>query len=159
MLEEVGNEIESFFENLLLTTNKGYLNINTRVKSQKSLKEKIIRNQYYQKYSTKEALFENVPDIIGIRLECRFTQDETDLYKFIKRSFGEKSELYEGFFHSNANEKILLSLVGKQPQEQKNGMKIYRIDGKYVDDGQVVNFELQIKSLVNIFWEIGRAHV
>lgn len=36
MLEEVGNEIEGFFENLLLTTNKGYLNINTRVKSQKA---------------------------------------------------------------------------------------------------------------------------
>ena len=152
MLEEVGSEIEGFFENLLLTTNKGYLNINTRVKSQKSLKEKIIRNQYYQKYDTKEVLFENVPDIIGIRLECRFIQDETDLYKFIKRSFGEKSETYEGFFYSNTNEKLLLSLAGKQPQEQKNGMKIYRIDGKYVDDGQVVNFELQIKSLVNIFW-------
>lgn len=152
MLEEIGSEIEAFFESILLTTNKGYLNINTRVKSQKSLKEKIIRNQYYQKYNTKETLFENVPDIIGIRLECRFIQDENDLYRFIKRSFGEKSESHEGFFYSNSNEKILLKLVDKQPQEQKNGMKIYRIDGKYTEDGRVVNFELQIKSLVNIFW-------
>lgn len=152
MLEEVGSEIEGFFEDLLLTTNKGYLNINTRVKAQKSLKEKIIRNQYYQKYDTKEILFENVPDIIGIRLECRFIQDETDLYKFIKRSFSEKSEVYEEFFYNPTHEKILLNLADKQPQEQKNGMKIYRIDGKYVDQEQVVNFELQVKSLVNIFW-------
>lgn len=152
MLEEVGSDIEGFFEDLLVRTNAGYLNINTRVKSQKSLKEKIIRNQYYQKYDTKEILFENVPDIIGIRLECRFIQDETDLYKFIKRSFGEKSEVYEGFFYNNTHEKILLNLADKQPQEQKNGMKIYRIDGKYVDEDQVINFELQVKSLVNIFW-------
>lgn len=94
--EKVRNYLENFFENLLLTTNKGYLNVNTRIKSSKSLKEKIIRNQYYQKYNTKEELFDNVPDIIGVRIECRFIQDEMDLYKFLRRSFNEKSEVYEG---------------------------------------------------------------
>ena len=152
IFEDIGEEIEVFFEDLLNTTNKGYLNINTRVKSKASLKEKIIRNQYYQKYNTKEALFENVPDIIGIRIECRFTQDEIELYKCIKKSFVDKSQEHEGYFYNNINPNILLKLAGKQPQEQKNGMKIYRIDGKYIGEGQSVNFELQIKSLVNIFW-------
>ena len=150
--EKVRNYLENFFENLLLTTNKGYLNVNTRIKSSKSLKEKIIRNQYYQKYNTKEELFDNVPDIIGVRIECRFIQDEMDLYKFLRRSFNEKSEVYEGLSSSPYSSKLYLNMADKQPQEQKNGMKIYRIDGRDVDEKCRVNFELQIKSLVNIFW-------
>lgn len=150
-LEKVAEEVEAYFEDILGETEKGYLNINTRVKSASSLKEKIIRNQYYQKYDTKELLFKNVPDIIGIRIECRFIQDETDLYKFMKRFFNEKSEEDNDLFFNRAKPHIMLKLSGRQPQEQKNGMKIYRIDGKYIGS-EVVNFEMQIKSLVNIFW-------
>lgn len=150
--EEASKEIENFFEEILSETEKGYLNINTRVKSSKSLKEKIIRNQYYQKYETKELLFKNVPDIIGVRIECRFIQDEADLYKYIKRFFNEKSEEDKELYFNSKKPNILLNLVGKQPQEQKNGMKIYRIDGKYREGEVEVNFEVQIKSLVNVFW-------
>ncbi|OON98107.1 MAG: hypothetical protein ATN36_01560 [Epulopiscium sp. Nele67-Bin005] len=46
----------------------------------------------------------------------------------------------------------MLELSSKQPKDQKNGIKIYRIDGKYLYGEQVINFEVQIKSLVNIFW-------
>lgn len=152
MLEEISKEIEDFFEEVLRGTEKGYLNINTRVKGFKSLKEKIIRNQYYQKYETKELLFQNVTDIIGVRIECRFIQDEADLYKYIKRFFNEKSEVNNEWYFNSKRPNILLSLAGKQPQEQKNGMKIYRIDGKYVENEIEVNFEVQIKSLVNVFW-------
>lgn len=151
-LGQAAEEIEGFFEGKLIEAEKGYLNINSRVKSSKSLKEKIIRNKYYQKYDTKEALFKNVPDIIGVRIECRFIQDEADLYKFIKRLFNEKSEVYENYSCSSKNRNLLLNLSDKQPQEQKNGMKIYRIDGKYLYGESSVNFELQIKSLVNVFW-------
>lgn len=151
-LIQIAEEIEIFFEELLMSAEKGYLNINSRVKSSKSLKEKIIRNQYYQKYNTKETLFKHLPDIIGVRIECRFIQDEMDLYKFIKRTFNEKSDEHSDFYYSSQNENIFLNLGMKQPQEQKNGMKIYRIDGKYIDGDEVVNFELQIKSLVNVFW-------
>ena len=80
MLEEISKEIEDFFEEILRGTEKGYLNINTRVKGSKSLKEKIIRNQYYQKYETKELLFQNVPDIIGVRIECRFSYKMKQTY-------------------------------------------------------------------------------
>lgn len=150
--EEASKEIENFFEEILSETEKGYLNINTRVKSSNSLKEKIIRNQYYQKYETKELLFKNVPDIIGVRIECRFIQDEADLYKYIKRFFNEKSEEEKELYFNSKKPNILLNLAGKQPQEQKNGMKIYRIDGKYREGEVEVNFEVQIKSLVNVFW-------
>ncbi|MBP3888817.1 MAG: hypothetical protein J6F30_14405 [Cellulosilyticum sp.] len=151
-LVQIAEEIEFFFEELLMSAEKGFLNINSRVKSSKSLKEKIIRNQYYQKYNTKEMLFKHLPDVIGVRIECRFIQDETDLYKFIKRTFNERSEQHSDFYRSSQNQNIFLNLGMKQPQEQKNGMKIFRIDGKYVDGNEQVNFELQIKSLVNVFW-------
>ncbi len=150
-LEVVSEELEEFFEDFLEETKRGYISIESRVKSAKSLKEKIIRNHYYQKYDTKEMLFENVPDIIGIRLGCKFIEDEADIYKAIKKYFTEKHEV-DGYFYSLKNPSVLLKLSGKQPQEQKNGMKIYRIDGKYITEAGDVNFEMQIKSLVNIFW-------
>lgn len=150
-LEEVSEELEEFFEDFLEETKRGYISIESRVKSSKSLKEKIIRNHYYQKYETKEMLFENVPDIIGIRLGCKFIEDEADIYKGLKKYFTEKCE-EEGYFYSLKNPCVVLDFNGKQPQEQKNGMKIYRIDGKYITQSGTVNFEMQIKSLVNIFW-------
>lgn len=151
-LEEVSEEIETYFEELLCATNKGYININSRVKSKKSLKEKIIRNDYYQKYDTKEKLFDNISDLIGIRLECKFVQDETEIYKFIKRHFNEKAEGFEDYYYNASEPNIIFNLGGKQPKEQKNGVKMYRIDGKYLGGQKNINFEIQIKSLVNIFW-------
>lgn len=37
-------------------------------------------------------------------------------------------------------------------KNKKNGFEIYRIDGVYEYNDQLFNFELQIKSLVNVFW-------
>lgn len=42
-LEIVSEEIEEFFEDFLEETKRGYISIESRVKSSKSLKEKIIR--------------------------------------------------------------------------------------------------------------------
>ena len=36
--------------------------------------------------------------------------------------------------------------------KQKNGFKLYRIDGYIISENHKFNFELQIKSMVNIFW-------
>ena len=47
---------------------------------------------------------------------------------------------------------IKLNLASKQPQKQKNGFDIYKIDGRYELGGYPVRFELQIKALVNSFW-------
>ena len=57
-----------------------------------------------------------------------------------------------GFYTNPLNSNIMLQLDEKQPQKQKNGFEIYKIDGKYCKDGTCINFELQIKSLVNVFW-------
>ena len=61
-------------------------------------------------------------------------------------------ELDNGFYRSELNSNIELKLSEKQPTFQKNGFEIYKVDGRYVvEGGYFVNFELQIKSLVNIF--------
>lgn len=151
-LDIASREIESFFEEMLEHNNEGYLNINSRVKSKHSLKEKILRYDYYTKYKTPEVLFDHLSDVIGIRLECRFIGDESSIYKLIRKYFNTPSNIYEGFSSPEGSPNIVLELASKQPKSQKNGMKMYRIDGKYLFDDMCINFEVQIKSLVNIFW-------
>ncbi|WP_051624119.1 GTP pyrophosphokinase [Clostridium akagii] len=147
--EKASNIICTYLRNIFLAKKDSFSNITSRVKSSNSLKEKILRNSYYKKYSVTE-LFENLSDTIGIRIECRFIEDEVDIYKSIKKLFNKISS--DDLYSSLGSESIKLNLSDKQPQEQKNGVKIYRIDGQYEENGQRVNFELQIKSLVNMFW-------
>lgn len=151
-LDIASREIEEYFESIFGGVNEGFLNINSRVKSKHSLKEKILRYDYYKKYETVEELYDNLSDLIGVRLECRFVEDETVIYKAVKQCFNTPHENYKGYFYNQSNPNLLLELASKQPKNQKNGIKIYRIDGKYIYNNQSINFELQIKSLVNIFW-------
>jgi ppGpp synthetase/RelA/SpoT-type nucleotidyltranferase len=151
-LDISSREIEEYFEKIIDGSSDGYLNINSRVKSKHSLKEKILRYDYYNKYHNCSCLFEDLSDLIGLRLECRFIEDEVAIYKFIKKYFNKLSKENAGFYYNSENPNILLELESKQPKDQKNGVKIYRIDGKYQYGSKIINFELQIKSLVNIFW-------
>lgn len=149
-LEIASNDLSIFFEKLIIEKNEGYLNVNSRVKTKESLKEKILRNNYYNQYKTPYEILSNLSDLIGIRLECRFVDDEANIYTIIRNYF---NKIYDdGLYYNTLTPNIRLDLRGKQPQKQKNGFKIYRIDGKYEVDNISVNFELQIKSLVNIFW-------
>lgn len=151
-LDIANKELENYFETMLEGANEGYLNINSRVKSKDSLKEKILRYDYFSKYKTVDQLFEHLSDLIGIRLECRFIGDEIAIYKLIKKYFNKPSEAYKGYYYHEDKPNVILELASKQPKSQKNGVKIYRIDGKYMYQEYVFNFEVQIKSLVNIFW-------
>ncbi len=145
-------EIEQYFSKIIAYSCDGYLNINSRVKSKDSLKEKILRHDYYNKFKTVDGLYENLSDLIGVRLECRFVEDERTIYKLLKAHFKNEHNIHMGYFYREDNPNILVELDSKQPKEQKNGLNMYRIDGKYLYQDQIINFELQIKSLINIFW-------
>ncbi|HGZ2730478.1 TPA: GTP pyrophosphokinase, partial [Clostridioides difficile] len=49
-LETISDEIEEYFENILDEKNQEYINVTSRIKSESSLREKIIRNRYLKKY-------------------------------------------------------------------------------------------------------------
>jgi ppGpp synthetase/RelA/SpoT-type nucleotidyltranferase len=149
-LEIATKNIEKSFKKILLDNEDRYFNINSRVKSASSLKEKIIRNNYYKKFLSPAELIYNLSDLIGIRIECRFIQDESIIYNILKEYFDKTDS--EGYYYNSNNENLKLKLEGQQPQKQKNGFKIFRIDGVYEYNNKAVNFELQIKSMVNMFW-------
>ena len=148
-LNRVAEELEKFFNDSFFIKDH-FLNVNYRVKSKESLREKILRYNFYVKYETPENLLQNLSDLIGFRIECRFIEDEKKIYNDVVKLFKTREE--DGYYSNPLNSAILLKLDDKQPQIQKNGFEIYKIDGKYKRDDIEVNFELQIKSLVNIFW-------
>ena len=150
ILNEISIELSAYFQEILILNNEGYMNVNSRVKGNESLKEKILRNGYYKKYNSPQRVIENLSDLMGVRIECRFMEDEKRVYKIFKKHFN-KTDV-DGYSYNELNNRIRIQLEGKQPQEQKNGFKIYKIDGVYLENGDKYNFELQIKSLVNTFW-------
>lgn len=125
--------------------------ISHRIKAEASLKEKILRRQYYKLYSSANEILDNMSDALGVLIECRFISDEGVLYDRLKACFicvtGDGLYCY----HSNFPE-VQLKLDAEQPQFQRNGNTIYRIDGRYRSEELTVVFELQIKSLMNKFW-------
>ena len=149
MLNKVAKELERFFNDSFFIKDH-FLNVNYRIKSSESLREKILRHNLYIKYETPENLIRNLSDLIGFRIECRFIEDEVKIYRDIVKLFKTKEE--DGYYSNPLNSNILLKLDEKQPQTQKNGFGIYKIDGKYKKNSTEVNFELQIMSLVNVFW-------
>ena len=148
-LHKVAGELEKFFNDSFFIKDH-FLNVNYRIKSEESLTEKILRHNFYMKYKTPENLVNNMSDLIGFRIECRFVEDEERIYNEIVELFEFQEE--DGYFSNPINSNIMLKLSDKQPQIQKNGFEIYKIDGKYSKEDISVNFELQIKSLVNVFW-------
>ena len=148
-LDRVSKELEKFFTDSFFIKDH-FLNVSCRIKSADSLKEKILRDNFYLKYKTPENLLHNLSDLIGIRIECRFIEDERKIYRDIIDIFKTKEE--DGYYSNPLNSSIRLKLSDHQPQIQKNGFEIYKIDGKYKKEDTEVNFELQIKCLVNVFW-------
>lgn len=66
----------SSFQDILLNKGDIIVGLNSRIKSKDSLKEKLIRNKYYLNFNTAEEAIDNLPDLIGITLNCRFISDE-----------------------------------------------------------------------------------
>lgn len=148
-LVSINKEVRYYFSDVLKDDERA-LNLSTRIKTPQSLREKLIRRNYYIKYPTPFEGFKKVPDLIGLRIECRFIKDEKEIYQKIIDEF----RIYcgKGYYASNINKNIRLNLEDIQPQVLNNGFKIYKLDGLYKNSKTSYSFELQIKSLVNLFW-------
>ena len=149
-LNMLSEELIVYFENILNEYEQEYLNVNSRVKSEYSLRENIIRNKYLKKYKNPKELIHNLSDLIGVRLECRFIEEERKIYKLLKNYFNKTEDNI--YYYNEENENIKIRLDKEQPRKQKNGFEIYRIDGLFLYSDKKISFEIQIKSMVNIFW-------
>lgn len=148
--QQIRKEIKYILLDVLDEHKDMVMDISSRVKSADSLKEKIIRNRFYMEYETSQQILDNLSDLIGLKIECRFIDEEYKVYSILKQYFHIKSE--NGYFTSSQFPFLHLELASKQPQVQKNGFSIYRIDGYYMNGNEKIRFELQIKSMVNSFW-------
>src|SRR5699024_3625382 len=121
-LNRVAEELEKFFNDSFFIKDH-FLNVNYRVKYKESLREKILRYNFYVKYETPENLLQNSSDLIDYRIECRFIEDDKKIYNDVVKLFKTREE--DGYYSNPLNSAILLKLDDKQPQIQKNGFEIY----------------------------------
>ncbi|HKL41216.1 MAG TPA: RelA/SpoT domain-containing protein [Clostridia bacterium] len=149
-LNIAAKDIKNYLNDILRKDNKSRIGIVTRIKSKQSLKGKIFRDKYFEQFEKPEDVIDFLSDLIGVRIECRFNSDEDSIYNSLLAHFDLIDE--NGLYFNESRPNILLDLEEKQPQVQNNGFKIYKIDGFYYLDNLKMNFELQIKSLVNVFW-------
>lgn len=146
--EKICKDLEKIFDNDNVT-------IIGRVKTEKSLREKIIRNNYFKRFhSNPQELIENLSDMIGIRINCLLTRDEINYFNKLKSHCMKVSEDKYGYSIKDQenSEGFFINLDSKQPEVQKNGKDIYRIDATYKNNDLKFNIEIQIKSSINSLW-------
>ena len=150
MLENYAELLQDWFQEALQEHQESLVAISTRVKTEKSLREKILRKNLYKYYAYPEGILQNLSDLIGVRIQCRFLAEEQLLFETLQNSFTEPCP--DGYHCVPGQPNIRLNLRETQPQQQQNGYALYRIDGLVGTIGQSVRFELQIKALVHVFW-------
>jgi ppGpp synthetase/RelA/SpoT-type nucleotidyltranferase len=152
--KDLAQELKQMLEAIVVANSEYTLAVSSRVKEADSVREKLIRNSYYRLHTSKEEIIANVQDIIGLRIECKFTEDEAYVYSLIEKLFSKTDD--QIYFYHEKYPKMRLKMTDKQPTKQKNGFDIYKLDGRFEDkegDKDVrINFEIQIKSMVNMFW-------
>ncbi|MCH4286626.1 MULTISPECIES: RelA/spoT family protein [Bacillota] len=148
---EVEDELHEYIEFLMRGKREMVVDINSRIKSKDSLREKIIRNRFYVENNSAQEILDSLSDLVGFIIECRFIEDEFNVLKVLRDKLNRFHE-EDGYYYNEVNPNFFLDVASRQPQIQKNGFAIYRIDGYYLKDGMRVNVELQIKALVHSFW-------
>ena len=146
----IAEEIRDYFDKYIFPESEYELQMIYRIKSASSIREKLIRNNYDVISMDAEGVLASLRDVIGLRIECKFIEEEKYAYDLLKAMFDQTEDSI--FYYMPQMPRIRLKLSEKQPQTQKNGFEIYKIDGFFMMGKETVNFELQIKSLVNSFW-------
>ena len=79
--------LKQLYESMFQDRKEIVLDVHSRIKGTTSLQEKLIRNKFYTNYSTAEEALDNLTDLIGITIECRFIRNETELYEYLFHNF------------------------------------------------------------------------
>lgn len=143
--------IRKYLETIFSKDQERIVDINSRVKTSESLREKIIRNRFYMENKSAQDIIDHLSDLIGFTIQTRFIEEEYVILKELRAFLNMRNE-EDGYYYNQDYPYILIDSSSHQPQIQKNGFAIYRLDGYYKDEKGKVNFELQIKALVHSFW-------
>lgn len=147
--EYVQGKLKKLYESLFSNQNNSVVSFSSRIKNRDSLKEKMIRNHFYLDFHTPQEALDNLSDLIGITLQCRFIRNETELYQKLFEYFDNHTD---GYAVCRTDPEVFLNLNMPQPQTQRNGFTIFRLDGYCIFNHEKIRYELQIKSLVHNFW-------
>ena len=116
--------------------------VESRIKSVDSFKEKLRRDNYVEEWKIQADekenqlyIMEHLPDLIGFRITCFFTEDETKVFDEFKQF-----------------EKEVYSLTDAT-KVVDNGMTIHKYKGVCDKDGVKCCFEIQVKSMVHHYYE------
>lgn len=148
LYQKAEEDLKNVFSEIVASSSHDVIALHTRVKSRDSLREKLLRNKYYLHFSSPEDALKNMHDLIGITIECRFIRSEAEIYQNLFHWFEVNGNMFSCIQHPE----VKLNLRMVQPQLQRNGYTIYRIDGSIMEAEGPIAFELQIKSLVHRFW-------
>lgn len=156
IIDPIKNDVMEYVqEKFVKSSGLSNILLHGRVKHPDSLREKIIRKDYYDTYKECPAdLIKNLPDLIGLRLVCLLADEEINVYRVLKDVFSERINDDDYFIIPGSNGgKHLKIFMDSQPKTQKNNKDIYRINCKWIVPGDSeINVELQIKSLIHMFW-------
>ena len=84
--EQAEKNIVDFLVKIVID-NENYIGNSSRVKTEESLKSKIVRKKYYLDYHNGKEILDDLSDVVGVTLECRFKEDEIKLFELIKDRF------------------------------------------------------------------------
>ena len=142
-IEDALKKFMLFLKDKLSEEQKIYENIESRIKTIASFREKIYRKDYIKnweisddKKTNQQTIASNLPDLLGFRINCFFWQDEIKIYGILKEYYD------QGYFEQ-------ISLNFSENTKQQNGHNIYKISGIYNNQ---YCFELQIKSIMHNIW-------
>lgn len=140
-------EIEKILRDYIkeLSRKKVSKEVNSRIKSEESLREKLKRKDYINQWGInnsdneeiQQIICEKLPDLIGFRMNCYFKEDEKNIFENL-------IEYLKG--------KDCIEIEEFPNTKQKNGHEIYKIACKYKDPCKNFSFEVQVKSLLNDVW-------
>ena len=145
----VEGKLKELYGSLFHDSDNSVVSLSSRIKNRDSLKEKMIRNHFYLDFHSPQEALDNLSDLIGITLQCRFIRNENELYQKLFEYFDNHTGDYAV---CRKDPDVFLNLNMPQPQTQRNGFTIFRLDGYCIFNQEKIRYELQIKSLVHNFW-------
>ena len=138
----------------------------SRIKGTSNFKEKIARKNYLKKWDLNDsscqedcqkAIREKLSDLIGIRVNCFFFDDEKAIYEYFKEKLKKLSKSFKEHPNTGMSQILLPDGFEDDVKTLKTGDNLYKIscEYKYKNSSHQTEscfFELQIKCLVHNLW-------